>query len=150
MAMETGIRNSLLDLARSRGDRLSVEQLGNVLPVEEMTPTEIAELVAELEEAGVHVDLEDRRLAARAIPQTEAQRTAGVVTIGAPAAPAISAPGVQPSRHGFLDDGPEPAAYRQDGYAQVKGAPVILYDGMEMLPLISMVGVAIVLLILLG
>ena len=146
MAIDAGIRDTLLDMARKRGDRLSVGELGDVLPVEQMTPTEIADLVAELEGAGVHVDLDDPRLAVRPTSQTEAQRTAGVVTMASPAAPAVSAPGVRPARHGFMDDGPDSMAHGHRGRA----APVIWYNGMDMLPVISMVGVAIVLLILLG
>ncbi|MBP2300040.1 RNA polymerase sigma factor region1.1 domain-containing protein [Azospirillum picis] len=139
---------SLIDQGRRNGNRLSAEALGAALPVDMMTPEETAAVVERIEAAGVEVELDDAGLVrgrpnpALARQTGDYHRGDGVVDMASPAAPAVSAPGAKPSVHGWLDDAP--AAHGHGG------APTWIRDGVEMLPLASMVLVALVLILALG
>lgn len=138
---------SLIDHGRRNGNRLSAEALGEILPVDTMTPEETAAVIERVEAAGVEVELDDSRLMrgrpnpALARQRGDYHRGDGVVDMANPAAPAVSAPGAVPSRHGWADD-------IADGHHG--GAPTWKRDGVELLPLASMAVVAVVLIAALG
>ncbi|SMH53091.1 RNA polymerase sigma factor region1.1 domain-containing protein [Azospirillum agricola] len=139
---------SLIEQGRRSGNRLGAEALGAALPIETMTPEEIAAAVERIEAAGVEVELDDSRLMrSRGAASGDYRRGDGVVGIASPAAPAVSAPGAVPSRHGWADD---IAAGAPNGVHGHGASPTWTRDGVEMLPLASLAGVAIVLLIALG
>ncbi|CAO3423545.1 RNA polymerase sigma factor region1.1 domain-containing protein [Azospirillum doebereinerae] len=139
---------SLIDQGRRSGNRLSAEALGAGLPIETMTPEEIAVVVERIEAAGVEVELDDSRLmrGRGGAPSGDYRRGDGVVDIASPAAPAVSAPGAVPSRHGWADDVGS-NAHAAHGHNAV---PTWVRGGVEMLPLASIVGVAVVLLLAVG
>ncbi len=140
----------LTDLGRRHGNRLSVEQLGQEVPVETMTPEEVAVVVDQLESAGIDVELDDARLkrprAARAY-DGPVDSSAGVVDLASPAAPAVSVPGVKPSVHGWEDEGLGHAHGTAHGSRK---APVWMRNGVDMLPIVIVVVVAVVLIGVLG
>jgi len=139
---------SLIDQGRRSGNRLSAEALGASLPIETMTPEEIAVVVERIETAGVEVELDDSRLmrGRGGAPSGDYRRGDGVVDIASPAAPAVSAPGAVPSRHGWADEvgGNAHAAHGHGA------SPTWIRGGVEMMPLASLLGVAVVLLLALG
>ncbi|MDQ2101982.1 hypothetical protein [Azospirillum isscasi] len=132
---------------RQNGNRLSIEQLGQEVPVETMTPGEVAELVEELEAAGIEVELTDARLKRPRAGGGEYQRGAGVVDIASPAAPAVSAPGARPSEHGWADEG---LGHAHGAHHGSRRAPTWDRGGVDMLPVASLVLVALVLIVALG
>lgn len=141
---------SLIDHGRRNGNRLSAEALGSVLPVDTMTPEETAAVIERVEAAGVEVELDDSRLMrGRPNPALARQgggyrRGDGVVDMDSPAAPAVSAPGAVPSRHGWADD-------MANGHAGHRhAAPTWMRNGVELLPLASVAVVALVLILMLG
>ncbi|ALG70011.1 hypothetical protein VY88_09990 [Azospirillum thiophilum] len=147
---DTRLVESLIDQGRRTGNRLSAEALGAILPVDSMTPEETAAVIERVEAAGIEVELDDSRLMhgrpnpALARPAGDYRRGDGVVDMASPAAPAVSAPGAAPSRHGWADD-------IADGHAGGHGkAPTWQRNGVEMLPLASVAVVAVVLIALLG
>lgn len=143
---DTRLVESLIDQGRRTGNRLSAEALGAILPVDSMTPEETAAVIERVEAAGIEVELDDSRLMhgrpnpALARPAGDYRRGDGVVDMASPAAPAVSAPGAAPSRHGWADD-------IADGHGK---APTWQRNGVEMLPLASVAVVAVVLIALLG
>lgn len=140
---------SLIDQGRRSGNRLSAEALGAALPIDTMTPEEIAAVVERIETAGVEVELDDTRLmrGRPGAPAGEYRRGDGVVDMASPAAPAVSAPGAVPSRHGWADDIGTGAHGAHDGHG---ASPRWVRDGVEMLPLASLAGVAVVMLLAVG
>ena len=137
---------SLIERGRAAGNRLGIEALGDALPTETMTPEEVAAVVERLESAGIEVDLDDSRLTRpRGAPAGDYRRGDGVVDIASPAAPAVSAPGAVPTRHGWADDLGTPGAHDDHG-----AAPRWTHDGMELLPLASIAAVAVVMIVALG
>jgi len=140
---------SLIDQGRRSANRLSAEALGAALPVETMTPEEIAVVVERIESAGVEVELDDSRLMrSRGVPAGAYRRGDGVVDIANPTAPAVSAPGAVPSRHGWADGiGANPEYNAAHGHG---ATPTWSRDGVELLPLATLAGVALVLIVALG
>lgn len=141
---------SLIEHGRRNGNRLSAEALGGILPVDTMTPEETAAVIERVEAAGVEVELDDSRLMqgrpnpALARQTGEYRRGDGVVDMASPAAPAVSAPGAVPSRHGWADD----IANGHSGHHHA--APTWTRNGVELLPLASVAVVALVLILMLG
>ncbi|MBY6262317.1 hypothetical protein EI613_10380 [Azospirillum sp. 412522] len=142
---------SLIDHGRRNGNRLSAEALGGVLPVDTMTPEETAAVIERVEAAGIEVELDDSRLMrGRPNPGLARQtgdyhRGDGVVDMANPAAPAVSAPGAVPSRHGWADDIANGHAGGHHG-----AVPSWTRNGVELLPLASVALVAVVLIAALG
>lgn len=141
-----GTIQSLIDQGRRSGNRLGAEALGAALPIETMTPEEIAAIVERIETAGVEVELDDSRLLRpRGAPAGGTYRRGdGVVDMASPAAPAVSAPGAVPSRHGFADDIGTSAAHGHGA------SPTWTRNGVELLPLASLAVVALLLIATLG
>ncbi len=146
MTIDDATLQRLIDKGRRNGNRLGIEQLGQDVPVETMTPEEVAALVERLETAGVDVELTDERLK-RPRAGSDYQRGAGVVSMAAPAAPAVSAPGARPSEHGWADEG---LGHAHGGHHGSRRAPTWDRDGVDMLPVVSIIVVALVLIIALG
>ena len=149
MPIDDATLQRLTEMGRQNGDRLSIEQLGREVPVETMTPEEVAAVVERLETNGIDVDLEDESL-----KKPRAARTydggggdAGVVDIAHPAAPAVSAPGVKPSEHGWADEG---LGYAHGGHHASRKAPTWNRGGVDMIPIAAVVVVALVLIVVLG
>jgi hypothetical protein len=138
----------LVDLGRRNGNRLSVEQLGEVLPVDSLSPGEIATVVEKLEAAGIDVDLDEEWLKTRRAPDYE--RGAGVVSIADYAAPAVSAPGAVPSRHGWADDAGEHTGQAHGEAHGSRRAPTWDRNGVDLLPIAAIACVALVLIIALA
>ncbi|PWC88882.1 hypothetical protein TSH100_06655 [Azospirillum sp. TSH100] len=142
---------SLIDHGRRNGNRLSAEALGGILPVDTMTPEETAAVIERVEAAGVEVELDDSRLTqgrpnpALARQAGDYRRGDGVVDMASPAAPAVSAPGAIPSRHGWADEVGSGHGGNHHG-----AAPTWTRNGVEMLPLASVALVAVVLIAALG
>lgn len=142
---------SLIDHGRRNGNRLSAEALGEILPVDTMTPEETAAVIERVEAAGVEVELDDSRLMRGRSNPALTRRTGdyhrgdGVVDMASPAAPAVSAPGAVPSRHGWADDIADGHAGGHHG-----NTPTWKRDGVELLPLASMAVVVVVLIAALG
>ncbi|CAO3442045.1 hypothetical protein [Azospirillum largimobile] len=142
---------SLIDHGRRNGNRLSAEALGGILPVDTMTPEETAAVIERVEAAGVEVELDDSRLMqgrpnpALARQTGDYRRGDGVVDMASPAAPAVSAPGAVPSRHGWADDIGTGHAGHHHG-----AAPTWTRNGVELLPLASVAVVALLLILMLG
>ncbi|CAO3405644.1 hypothetical protein [Azospirillum largimobile] len=145
------IIESLIDHGRRNGNRLSAEALGGILPVDTMTPEETAAVIERVEAAGVEVELDDARLMqgrpnpALARQAGDYRRGDGVVDMASPAAPAVSAPGAVPSRHGWADEAGSGHGGHHHG-----AAPTWRRDGVELLPLASVAAVAVVLILMLG
>lgn len=140
----------LIDQGRRNGGRLGIEQMGAALPIETMTPEEVAAVVERLETAGIEVDLEDPQLRRR---RGDYRRGDGVVDMASPAAPAVSAPGAVPSRHGWADEDDALGHRRDDGHGRGHGhgaAPTWERNGVVLLPVAALVGVAVVLIAALG
>ncbi|PWC33045.1 RNA polymerase sigma factor region1.1 domain-containing protein [Azospirillum sp. TSO35-2] len=140
---------SLIAQGRRNGNRLSAEALGAALPVDTMTPEETAAVIERIEAAGVEVELDDSRLmhgrpnpALARQTRDDYRRGDGVVDMASPAAPAVSAPGAVPSVHGWADD---PVGAHGHG-----AVPSWKRNGVELLPLACVAGVAVVLIAALG
>ncbi|WP_114859281.1 hypothetical protein [Azospirillum brasilense] len=146
MTIDDATLQRLIGKGRTHGNRLSVEQLGQDVPVETMTPEEVAVVVERLEAAGIDVELTDARLK-RPRGNGDYERGAGVVTIASPAAPAVSAPGARPSVHGWADEG---MGHAHGGQHGSRRAPTWDRDGVDMLPIVSVLVVALVLIFALG
>lgn len=129
-----------------RDGRITVEEMGREMPIEEMDPVEIAEVVDRLERAGIDVDVD----AALLKPHPDRGRPAGdagVVDIAHPAAPAVSAPGVRPSRPADVADMGDPY-HGHHGHG--RKAPTWMRDGVDLLPVVCVGLVAIVMIVALG
>ncbi|ANC90534.1 hypothetical protein A6A40_00620 [Azospirillum humicireducens] len=141
---------SLIEHGRRNGNRLSAEALGGILPVDTMTPEETAAVIERVEAAGVEVELDDSRLMRGRANRAPTRQTGdyrrgdGVVDMASPAAPAVSAPGAVPSRHGWADD----IANGHAGHRHA--APTWTRNGVELLPLASVAVVALLLILMLG
>ncbi|TWA67260.1 sigma-70-like protein [Azospirillum brasilense] len=146
MTIDDATLQRLIDKGRKHGNRLGIEQLGQDVPVETMTPEEVAVVVERLEAAGIDVELTDERLK-RPRGGGDYERGAGVVTIASPAAPAVSAPGARPSVHGWADEG---VGHAHGGHHGSRRAPTWDRDGVDMLPIVSVLVVALVLIFALG
>ncbi|QCO00692.1 RNA polymerase sigma factor region1.1 domain-containing protein [Azospirillum argentinense] len=147
MTIDDTTLQRLIAKGRQHGNRLSVEQLGQDVPVETMTPEEVATVVEQLEAAGIDVELTDERLKRPRGGGGDYQRGAGVVTIASPAAPAVSAPGARPSEHGWADEG---LGHAHGAHHGSRRAPTWDRGGVDMLPVVSVLIVALVLIIALG
>jgi hypothetical protein len=73
MKLEPAALNELANIARQRG-ALSMENLRQVLPIENMTVDEISDVLARLDEAGIDVEIDPPPLspAGKAIPREPA------------------------------------------------------------------------------
>ncbi len=145
MPVEESALRRLSDIGRREG-RVTVEALARELPIDRMAPEEIAAVIERLEAAGVEVDVSDPSLlrdrAPRAARVYEGEkRGEGVVDMGSPAAPAVSAPGVKPSEGGWIGS-------ERGGHHPHRVAPTWRVGGIELLPLAAVLAVAILLLIL--
>ncbi len=148
MTIDDATLQRLTDRGRQNGNRLSIEQLGQDVPVETMTPEEVADLVEQLETAGIDVELSDARLKRpRSGGGTDYQRGAGVVDLASPAAPAVSAPGARPSEHGWADEG---LGHAHGGHHGSRRAPTWDRGGVDMLPVVTLIVVALVLILVLS
>lgn len=149
MAIDNETLQRLTEEGRRHGNRLSVEQLGREIPVETMTPEEVAVVVERLESAGIDVDLDDERLKRpRGARAYDSARGEGVVDLASPAAPAVSVPGVKPSVHGWEDEGLG-HAHGGHGHGSRK-APTWNRGGVDMLPIVIIVVVALVMIAVVG
>ncbi len=138
----------LTNLGRQHGNRLGIEQLGREIPVESMTPEEVAVVVERLEAAGIDVELEDERLKKpRGARSYDYERGAGVVDLASPAAPAVSTPGFKPSEHGWEDDS---FGHAHGGGHGSRKAPTWNRNGVDVLPVVIMILVALVMIALVG
>ncbi|MGQ9365446.1 hypothetical protein [Azospirillum sp. ST 5-10] len=140
MAIDETALARLQDIGRRQG-RIGAEELGRILPVDRMSPGDIARVVERLESAGIEVDLDPSLLKPRA------DRDAGdmgVVDIASPAAPAVSAPGVRPS--GSHDVASMGATH---GHG-TRRAPTWERGGIDLIPIVSIGVVAIVLIVALA
>lgn len=130
--------------------RITVEEMGRELPVEEMDPVEIAEVVDRLERAGIDVDVDPALLK----PHPDRSRTggdAGVVDIAHPAAPAVSAPGVRPSRPADVAGmGAGLGDPHHGHHGHGRKAPTWNRDGIDLLPIVCVGVVAVVMIVALG
>lgn len=148
MTIDDATLQRLIEKGRQNGNRLGIEQLGQDVPVETMTPEEVAVVVERLEAAGIDVELTDERLKRpRSGGGSDYQRGAGVVDIASPAAPAVSAPGARPSVHGWADEG---LGHAHGAHHGSRRAPTWDRGGVDMLPVVSVIVVALVLIIALG
>lgn len=148
MPIDDATKERLVRMGRQNGDRLSIEQLGREIPVETMTPGEVAAVVETLEGAGIEVDLEDESLK-KSRPSVAYERGAGVVDMASPAAPAVSVPGVRPSQHGWEDEGLGHVADHH-GHHGSRKAPTWDRGGVDMLPIVTLAAVALILIVVLG
>lgn len=146
MATDTSALERLKAMGKAHGNRLTIDQLGREVPVDTMTPEEVAAVIERLEASGIDVELTDERLR-RARPSGEYQRGVGVVDLASPAAPAVSVPGVHPSRHGWEDEG---HGYAHGHHHGARKAPTWNRGGVDLLPVASLVVVALVLIGTLG
>ncbi|MGR0184140.1 RNA polymerase sigma factor region1.1 domain-containing protein [Azospirillum aestuarii] len=146
MTIDDATLQRLIDKGRQHGNRLGIEQLGQDMPVETMTPEEVAVVVERLEAAGIDVELTDERLK-RPRGGGDYRRGAGVVGIATPAAPAVSAPDARPSEHGWADEG---LGHAHGTHHGSRRAPTWDRGGVDMLPVVSVIVVALVLIIALG
>lgn len=148
MPIDNETMQRLTEEGRRHGNRLSIEQLGREVPVETMTPEEVAAVVERLETAGIDVDLDDERLKRpRGARTYEPEPGAGVVDLASPAAPAVSVPGVKPSVHGWEDEGLGHA--HADAHGSRK-APTWNRNGVDMLPIVIIIVVAVLMIAIVG
>lgn len=149
MAVDNETIQRLTEEGRRHGNRLSIEQLGRAVPIETMTPEEVAVVVERLEAAGIDVDLDDERLKRpRGARSYDSVRGEGVVDLASPAAPAVSVPGVKPSVHGWEDDALGHA--HGSGAHGTRKAPTWNRNGVDMLPIVIIVVVALVMIAIVG
>lgn len=145
MPLDESAYRRLEDEARRHGGRMSVEEMGRILPLDSMSTTDVAEVVDRLERAGIDVDVDPALT--RPHPDSSSGNSDGVVTMAAPAAPAISSPRVYPSTPADLAGMGDPHTHGHHGH---KRAPTWIVDGVEMLPLLCVGIVALVLIVALG
>lgn len=129
-----------------RDGRITTEEIGRELPIEEMDPVEIAQVIDRLERAGIDVDVDPALLK----PHPDRGRSggdAGVVDIAHPAAPAVSAPGVRPSRPVDIAGMGDP---HHGHHGHGRKAPTWTRDGIDLLPIVCVGIVAIVMIVALG
>ena len=146
MVIDDSAYRRLEEEARRRGGRLTVEDLGRSLPLDSMSEAEIAQVVERLERAGIDVDVDPALT--RRHPDATADNADGVVSMAAPAAPAISSPRVYPSTPADIVamGDPHPEAH----HGRHGRAPTWNRNGVEMLPILAMVIVAVLLILALG
>lgn len=147
MPIDDSVYRRLEEEAGRRGGRLSVEDLGRVLPIDAMSATEVAEVVDRLERGGIDVDVDPALT--RPHPDATSGNSDGVVDLASPAAPAISAPNVRPTTHADVVAMGDPHPHGHHGHGH-RRAPSWNRNGVELLPILSMVIVAVVLIVALG
>jgi hypothetical protein len=145
MPIDETVYRRLEEEAGRRGGRMSVEDLGRVLPLDTMSATEVAEVVERLERAGIDVDVDP--MLTRPHPDATSGNSDGVVDLASPAAPAISAPNVRPTTQADIVAMGDPHPHTHHGH---RHAPVWNVNGVEMLPMLAMGIVALVLIVALG
>lgn len=141
MPIDESAYRRLEEDAGRRGGRMSVEELGRILPLDSMSATEVAEVVERLEFAGIDVDVDP--MLTRPHPDATAGNSDGVVDLARPAAPAISAPGVRPTTPADVVTLGAPHPHAHHGHRR---APTWNVNGIEMLPLLA-VGIAALVLV---
>ncbi|WP_029007745.1 hypothetical protein [Azospirillum halopraeferens] len=142
MAIDETALTRLEDVGRRQG-RISAEDLGRILPVDRMSPGDIARVVERLESAGIDVDVDPALLHGRS-DGGAAAGDAGVVSIARPAAPAVSAPGVRPSTS---HDAASMGSTHGHG---TRRAPTWNYEGVDLIPIVSIGAVALLLIVALA
>ncbi|WP_448188591.1 hypothetical protein [Azospirillum sp. sgz301742] len=145
MPIDESAYRRLEEEAARRGGRMSVEDLGRILPIDSMPATEVAEVVDRLERAGIDVDLDP--MLTRPHPDATTGNSEGVVDLASPAAPAISAPNVRPTTQADIVAMGDPHPHARRGHRR---APTWNVDGIEMLPMLAMGIVALVLIVAIG
>lgn len=142
MASHDAAVHGLIDQGRRTG-RLTTEDLSRALPIQSMSPAEIAGVVDRLDAAGIDVDVDERLTGGRPRPQ---RATAGSIGPNLPpyAAPAVSEPGVRPSKEGWVGTHGDAPAHGS------RRAPSWEVDGVNMMPVVAVGASALVLLIALG
>ena len=147
MVIDDSAYSRLEEEARRRGGRLSVEELGRILPLDSMSETEVAAVVERLERAGIDVDVDPALT--RQHPDSTANNSDGVVSMASPAAPAISSPRVYPSTRADIVAMGDPHPHGHHGHGHGR-APTWNKNGVEMLPMLAIGIVALLLIIVLG
>ena len=145
MPIDESAYRHLEEEAGRRGGRMSVEELGRILPIDRMSGAEVAEVVDRLERAGIDVDVDP--MLTRRHPDTTAGNSEGVVDLASPAAPAISAPTVRPTTPADIVAMGDPHPHARRGHHR---APTWNVNGVELLPILAMGIVALVLIVTLG
>ncbi len=146
MPIDESAYRRLEEEAGRRGGRLTVEDLGRVLPLDSMSATEVAEAVERLERAGIDVDMDPALT--RPHPDASSGNSDGVVTMASPAAPAISSPRVHPTTQADVVAMGDPHPHAHHGHH--RRTPTWTVNGVEMLPMLSVLVVALVLIAALG
>lgn len=147
MPIDDTVYRRLHEEAGRQGGRLSVEDLGRVLPLDTMSATEVAEVVERLERAGIDVDVDPALT--RPHPDATIGNSDGVVDLASPAAPAVSAPTVHPSTRADIVAMGDPHPHGHHGHRH-RRAPTWNRGGVELLPMLCIAIVAVVLIVALG
>lgn len=145
MAIDESALRRLIEHGRRRG-RVTTEDLHLALPIPTMDATEIAAVVERLEDAGLDVELDERFSVGRrpAAPKEPTGDASGAIAIGEYAGPAVAAPGVRPSHGGWIGSGDHASRHG------TSHSPTWEVRGVDMIPLVCIVGVALVLTLALG
>ena len=145
MPIDESAYRRLEEEAGRRGGRLTVEDLGRVLPLDSMSATEVEAAVERLERAGIDVDVDPALT--RPHPDASSGNSDGVVTMASPAAPAISSPRVHPTTQADIVAMGHSHPHGHHGHRRT---PTWTVNGVEMLPMLSVLIVALVLIAALG
>lgn len=143
MATHDAAVQRLIEQGRRTG-RLTTEDLSRALPIQSMSAAEIAGVVDRLDAAGIDVDVDERLTGGRPRPQRGAAGSPLPSTIPPVAAPAVSEPGVRPSKEGWAGTHGDAPAHGS------RRAPSWEADGVNIMPLVAFGISALVLMIALG
>ncbi|NYZ15925.1 hypothetical protein HL658_25575 [Azospirillum sp. RWY-5-1] len=146
MASHDAAVQRLIEQGRRTG-RLTTDDLSRALPIQSMDPAEIAAVVDRLDAAGIDVDVDERLTGGRPRPQRGAAGSPAPTlppTIPPVAAPAVSEPGVRPSREGWVGTHGDAPAHGS------RRAPSWEADGVNIMPVVAFGISALVLMIALG
>lgn len=141
MASHDAAVERLIEQGRRTG-RLTTDDLNRALPIQSMSAEEIAAVVDRLDAAGIDVDVDERLTGGRPRPQRQAEPLS--TTQPPYAAPAVSEPGVRPSREGWVGTHGDAPAHGS------RRAPSWEAGGVNIMPVIAVGASALVLLIALG
>lgn len=141
---ETAYRQ-LEEIGRRDG-RVTTDDMTGVLPIQQMSPGDIAGVIERLEKAGVEVDVDEKLL--RPHPGAREAGPAPGVVDAHPAAPHISTPGARPASSREIASMGE--AHHDDHHHAKRGAPTWNVGGIDMLPMVCIGVVALVLIVALG
>lgn len=141
MASHAAAVERLIEQGRRTG-RLTTDDLNRALPIQSMSAEEIAAVVDRLDAAGIDVDVDERLTGGRPRPQRQGEPLS--TTQPPYAAPAVSEPGVRPSREGWVGTHGDAPAHGS------RRAPSWEAGGVNIMPVIAVGASALVLLIALG